>query len=40
MKNEHYDSEEAYLDALGAALKPEYETIVSTAFCCSSIAPI
>ena len=30
MKNEHYDTEEAYLDALGAALKPEYETIVQT----------
>ncbi|MGC2203107.1 MAG: epoxyalkane--coenzyme M transferase, partial [Stellaceae bacterium] len=28
MKNEYYDSEEAYLGALGAALKPEYETIV------------
>ena len=32
MKNEHYDSEEAYLDALGAALKPEYETIVQRGF--------
>ncbi len=28
MKNEYYDSEEAYLAALGAALKLEYETIV------------
>src|SRR5262249_34671731 len=28
MKNEHYETEEAYLDALGAALRPEYETIV------------
>jgi 5-methyltetrahydropteroyltriglutamate--homocysteine methyltransferase len=28
MKNEYYDTEEAYLDALGAALRPEYETIV------------
>jgi 5-methyltetrahydropteroyltriglutamate--homocysteine methyltransferase len=32
MKNEHYDTEEAYLDALGAALKPEYETIVQRGF--------
>src|SRR5439155_1658826 len=32
MKNEHYQSEEAYLDALGAALKPEYETIVKNGF--------
>jgi 5-methyltetrahydropteroyltriglutamate--homocysteine methyltransferase len=32
MKNEHYDTEEAYLDALGAALKHEYETIVRRGF--------
>jgi 5-methyltetrahydropteroyltriglutamate--homocysteine methyltransferase len=32
MKNEHYDSEEAYLGALGAALKPEYEAIVRNGF--------
>jgi len=32
MKNEYYDTEEAYLDALGAALKPEYETIVQQGF--------
>ncbi len=32
MKNEHYDTEEAYLDALGTALKPEYETIVRNGF--------
>ena len=32
MKNEHYDTEEAYLDALGAALKPEYEAIVKNGF--------
>ena len=32
MKNEHYDTEEAYLDALGAALKQEYETIVRRGF--------
>jgi 5-methyltetrahydropteroyltriglutamate--homocysteine methyltransferase len=28
LKNEHYDSEEAYLDALAAALRVEYETIL------------
>jgi 5-methyltetrahydropteroyltriglutamate--homocysteine methyltransferase len=32
MKNEHYDTEEAYLDALGAALREEYEAIVSAGF--------
>ena len=32
MKNEYYDTEEAYLAALGAALKPEYETIVQQGF--------
>ncbi len=32
MKNEYYDSEEAYLNALGAALKGEYETIVDRGF--------
>ena len=32
MKNEYYDTEEAYLEALGAALKPEYETIVQRGF--------
>src|ERR1700737_4808679 len=32
MKNEHYDTEEAYLDALGAALRPEYESIVRHGF--------
>jgi 5-methyltetrahydropteroyltriglutamate--homocysteine methyltransferase len=32
MKNEYYDSEAAYLAALGAALKPEYETIVKHGF--------
>jgi len=32
MKNEYYDSEEAYLDALSAALKQEYETIVGRGF--------
>jgi len=32
MKNEHYDTEEAYLDALGAALRPEYESIVGRGF--------
>ncbi|HYZ42061.1 MAG TPA: cobalamin-independent methionine synthase II family protein [Stellaceae bacterium] len=32
MKNEHYDSEEAYLNALATALKQEYETIVQRGF--------
>src|SRR5215470_12372612 len=32
MKNEHYDSEEAYLAALATALKPEYEAIVGNGF--------
>ena len=32
MKNEYYDSEEAYLAAIGAALKEEYETIVRHGF--------
>ena len=32
MKNEYYDTEEAYLDALGKALQPEYETIVKRGF--------
>jgi len=32
MKNEHYSTEEAYLDALAAALKQEYETIVRRGF--------
>jgi len=32
MKNEHYDSEEAYLAALAAALKIEYEAIVANGF--------
>src|SRR5947208_9593263 len=32
MKNEHYDSEEAYLAALGEALQIEYETIVKSGF--------
>ncbi len=32
MKNEHYDTEEAYLDALGAALREEYEAIVDAGF--------
>src|SRR6201987_2164811 len=32
MKNEHYSTEEAYLDALAAALKKEYETIVQRGF--------
>jgi 5-methyltetrahydropteroyltriglutamate--homocysteine methyltransferase len=32
MKNEYYDSEEAYLAAVGAALKVEYEAIVNNGF--------
>lgn len=32
MKNEHYDTEEAYLDALAEALRIEYETIVNSGF--------
>ena len=32
MRNEHYDTEEAYLAALGRALQVEYETIVAHGF--------
>jgi 5-methyltetrahydropteroyltriglutamate--homocysteine methyltransferase len=32
MKNEHYDTEQAYLTALGAALREEYEAIVAAGF--------
>ncbi len=32
MKNEHYDSEAAYLAALGKALRVEYEAIVNSGF--------
>jgi 5-methyltetrahydropteroyltriglutamate--homocysteine methyltransferase len=32
MKNEFYDTEQAYLDDLGAALKEEYEAIVAAGF--------
>ncbi len=32
MKNEYYDSEEAYLAAIGTALREEYETIVRRGF--------
>ncbi|HEX5454594.1 MAG TPA: epoxyalkane--coenzyme M transferase [Stellaceae bacterium] len=32
MRNEYYDSEEAYLAALGAALRIEYEAIVAAGF--------
>jgi 5-methyltetrahydropteroyltriglutamate--homocysteine methyltransferase len=32
MRNEYYDSEEAYLAAIGAALREEYETIVRRGF--------
>ena len=32
MQNEHYDTFERYLDALGAALQVEYEAIVAAGF--------
>jgi 5-methyltetrahydropteroyltriglutamate--homocysteine methyltransferase len=32
MKNEYYDTEAAYLDALGEGLRPEYEAIVQAGF--------
>src|SRR5258708_21553640 len=32
MKNEHYDTEEAYLDAVATALRIEYEAIIATCF--------
>src|SRR5262245_7143083 len=32
IRNEHYDSQDAYLDALGRALQIEYETIVQNGF--------
>jgi 5-methyltetrahydropteroyltriglutamate--homocysteine methyltransferase len=32
MKNEYYDSEEAYLAAVAAAIQVEYETIVKSGF--------
>jgi 5-methyltetrahydropteroyltriglutamate--homocysteine methyltransferase len=32
MKNEYYDGEEAYLDAVGAALKIEYDAIIRSGF--------
>src|SRR5258708_27903119 len=32
MKNEYYDSEEAYLTAVAAAIQVEYEAIVKSAF--------
>jgi 5-methyltetrahydropteroyltriglutamate--homocysteine methyltransferase len=32
MKNEYYDSEEAYLAALGSALREEYETVVNQGY--------
>ena len=32
MKNEHYETEQAYLDDIGAALKEEYEAIVDAGF--------
>jgi 5-methyltetrahydropteroyltriglutamate--homocysteine methyltransferase len=32
MKNEHYDTEEAYLDAVATALRIEYEAIIANGF--------
>jgi 5-methyltetrahydropteroyltriglutamate--homocysteine methyltransferase len=32
MKNEHYETEQAYLDDIGAALKEEYEAVVDAGF--------
>ncbi len=39
MKNEHYDSLDAYLDALGKALQVEYEAIVQHGFLLQVDAP-
>ena len=39
VRNEHYDSEDNYLDALGRALKIEYETIVENGFILQIDAP-
>ncbi len=39
MKNEHYDSLEAYLEALGKALQVEYEAIVKHGFVLQVDAP-
>ncbi|MGH7056191.1 MAG: hypothetical protein ACREFA_20515, partial [Stellaceae bacterium] len=39
IQNRHYDSDEAYLAALGAALKVEYEAIVAHGFLLQIDAP-
>jgi 5-methyltetrahydropteroyltriglutamate--homocysteine methyltransferase len=39
VRNEHYDSDDAYLDALGRALRIEYETIVENGFILQIDAP-
>jgi 5-methyltetrahydropteroyltriglutamate--homocysteine methyltransferase len=39
VRNEHYDSEDHYLDALGRALQLEYETIVENGFILQIDAP-
>ena len=39
MRNAYYDTEDAYLDALGAALQVEYETIVAHGFLLQIDAP-
>jgi len=39
IRNEHYDSEERYLDALAEALRIEYETIVEAGFVLQIDAP-
>jgi 5-methyltetrahydropteroyltriglutamate--homocysteine methyltransferase len=39
MRNAHYDTEDAYLAALGAALRVEYETIVAHGFLLQIDAP-
>ncbi len=39
MRNAYYDTEDAYLDALGAALRVEYETIVAHGFLLQIDAP-
>jgi 5-methyltetrahydropteroyltriglutamate--homocysteine methyltransferase len=39
IRNEHYDSQDAYLEALGRALQVEYETIVNNGFLLQIDAP-
>ena len=40
VRNEHYDTFENYLAAIGRAVRVEYQAIVATASCCNSIVPI